>query len=269
MTSPCALCLALVVLASPSPKAPDASSDVAEREYERGVALYRSGQYREAIRAFEASYAAKPHAALQFNIGQAYEKLGEPAAALEAYRRYLHDAPDAKDRGSVEATIAALEQRVAEQNIQTLRVRSVPPDAAVEIDRASRGKTPLELRLPVGDHQVDVSLEGYLPAHRGVSLTSKAAVELDFALEPKLAKPKFWTWVALGTAGALAAAGGTFGILAWQDSSTMQAYKHDQVRVDALHDGASAKSVTANVLYGLAGAAGLAGGALFFVEGSF
>jgi hypothetical protein len=82
------------------------------------------------------------------------------------------------------------------------------------------------------------------------------------------AKRRVYTWVAAGTAAAAVAAGAYFGAAAKQ--------KSDQLRdgtartaADGLAADARSKARTANVLYGLAGAAGVAGVTLFFVEGRF
>lgn len=270
--------IALLVLTLPfradaaDRKRPTPAQTEARREYERGAQLYRSGQYEEAIDAFRKAYAAQPHPALLFNIGQAQEKLGQLEGALESYRGYLQAAPDAQDRGAVQTAIASLEERIAASKIQSLRVRSLPEQAQVSIDGASRGVTPLELRLPVGEHQVELTLEGYEAAKRQVSLTSTAAVELDVTLVKKAPPPppsRTWTWVALGTGAALAAGGAAVGFFAQQDADNLRNFQHDQAQADALHDGAQTKALTANILYGAAGAAVVAGGALFFIEGQF
>lgn len=249
----------------------------AKREFQRGSTLYRTGQYREAIAAFEAAYKARPNGVVLYNIAQCHEKLGELKDALLYYRRYLEETPKADDRAQVEATIASLEQRVAAKSIQELKVRSSPSGGEVSIDGAPRGKAPLSLKLPVGAHEVQVGLEGYETGHRKVDLTPSAAVELDIALLPKAAlspnRPaapqKVWTWAALGTAGAALAAGVTFGLLAQQDSKELTTVMHQQSDAERLYQSAKTRSLTANVLYGVSGAAVVAGGALFFVEGGF
>lgn len=270
--------IALLLLAGPlqaaaaERKRPTPAQNEARKEYERGAQLYRSGQYEEAIAAFRKAYAAQPHPALLFNIGQAQEKLGELEPALESYRGYLQAAPEAQDRGAVETAIASLEQRIAESKIQALRIRSQPERAQVNVDGAPRGETPLELRLPVGEHQVRLTLEGYESAERRVTLTRTSAVELDVTLlkkAPPAGPKRTWTWVALGTGAALAAGAATVGFLAQQDADNLRNFQHDQEQADALHDGAYTKAVTANILYGAAGAAVVAGGALFFIEGRF
>jgi hypothetical protein len=83
------------------------------------------------------------------------------------------------------------------------------------------------------------------------------------------ARPRVWTWVAAGVAGAALAAGIAYGIAAKNASDDLRSSQHDQATAQRLADSASSRSRTANVLYGVAGVAGAAGVTLFFVEGSF
>jgi hypothetical protein len=61
----------------------------------------------------------------------------------------------------------------------------------------------------------------------------------------------------------------TLGLVAQQSSHALLASEHDQSRADKLYQAALSQSRGANVLYGAAGVAAVAGGALFFMEGSF
>ena len=81
-------------------------------------------------------------------------------------------------------------------------------------------------------------------------------------------RPRVYTWVAAGTAVAAVAAAAWFGAAAQRQRDTLL---DGQVHDDAasLARDARSKARTANVLYGVAGAAGAAGVTLFFVEGRF
>ena len=69
--------LALPVAGGQRPLLPPDPAAAARAAYRRGADLYKAGKYREAIAAFEAADRLKPSPALQFNIGQAWEKLGD------------------------------------------------------------------------------------------------------------------------------------------------------------------------------------------------
>jgi hypothetical protein len=87
--------------------------------------------------------------------------------------------------------------------------------------------------------------------------------------KPVARKGHLWTWVAAGAAVAAAGAGAWMGASAKSDSDKLMSGSYTQPQVQQLHDSARSKARTANVLYGVAGAAGAAGVGLFFLEGSF
>ena len=58
--------------------------------------------------------------------------------------------------------------------MQELRVRSTPPEAAVTIDGAEKGKTPIDVKLPVGSHDLKLMLEGYEPVEGKVDLRRRS-----------------------------------------------------------------------------------------------
>lgn len=64
----------------------------------------------------------------------------------------------------------------------TLAVRSSPPGAAVFIDNERIGITPLNSRLPVGEHRVSLILDGYETSNRGVVIAKKEQVAIDETL---------------------------------------------------------------------------------------
>jgi tetratricopeptide (TPR) repeat protein len=82
-------------------------------------------------------------------------------------------------------------------------------------------------------------------------------------------RPRVWTWVAAGVAGAALAAGAAYGLSARSASDELRAAQRDGASAQRLADQASSRARSANVLYGVAAAAGAAGVTLFFVEGRF
>jgi tetratricopeptide (TPR) repeat protein len=80
----------------------------ARAEYDEGVRLYDAGNYPAAAARFELAYAIEADPVYLFNIGQAYRLADECAKALEAYRRYLEQAPAAPNRADVEGHLREL-----------------------------------------------------------------------------------------------------------------------------------------------------------------
>ena len=73
----------------------------------------QDGQYPEAIKELKKAYLLKRLPALLLNIGATYRKMSDLDNAVYYYKKYLAEAPDARDRGEVEKTLAEIEQREA------------------------------------------------------------------------------------------------------------------------------------------------------------
>ena len=81
----------------------------ARQHFQSGKQLFDAGDYRGAIREFEAANKLAPKPLLLFNIGLAYERLGEVGPAVQYFKAYLEQAPDAPDRSLVEIRIDRLQ----------------------------------------------------------------------------------------------------------------------------------------------------------------
>jgi hypothetical protein len=153
------------------------------------VELYRAGSWREAIAEFEAAYRMKPHGAIHFNVAQCRERLAEWPGALRDYEDYLREVPDAPDRAAVRASIRRIEERLAEAGVQELLVYTDPPGAELRLDGKPRGKTPFHTVLPPGTYALNLSLDGYEPVARDVSLALAASRLVDVVLRTAAAPP--------------------------------------------------------------------------------
>ena len=276
-----------------SPAASTADPAVAARAaYRRGAELYKAGKYREAIAAFESADRLKPSPALQFNIGQAWEKLGDPASALAAFARYLRLDPAAPNREAVQKTVKALEGRLGATGRQMIHVTTDPPDADLTVDGAAAGKAPLDAAYPHGPHAVAAAAEGRRTTTQDVVLPADRSLTVHLVLEPGrdpaaapplAAKPpdapleatrpdqapqpverKNWLGplIAGGVGVVAAGAGIVMGLQARNAQDALLAGGNDRAQADALVTKAKNDAAAANVLYGVAGAAVLTGGVL-------
>src|SRR4051812_38082804 len=107
----------LVVLVAPV--AARASDDaVARQHFERGKALVKLGEHKQAIKEFELAYQEYPRPSILYNLAHEHEVLAEAGAvdemrrAVEFYEKYLEAQPHATDRKDVEASIAELKARI-------------------------------------------------------------------------------------------------------------------------------------------------------------
>jgi hypothetical protein len=98
------LLAALLTLAGPT-RAP---SPEEQRLYDEGMKAYQAGDARGAEKSWKAGYGLGHDPAFLVHIGEAEEKAGAPAEAVETYRHYLREAPDASDRADIEARLARL-----------------------------------------------------------------------------------------------------------------------------------------------------------------
>src|SRR5262245_11344248 len=132
-----------------------AADDLAEakRHADTGLSLYKSARYREAIpeleQAISLSVKTAPEKAgvVSYNLGQAYEKVGDIGAAVKAYKEYLRLVPKAQDRAAVQTLVSNLETRLT-RGVQELAISSDPTGANVSVDGKLRATTPVTMELP-------------------------------------------------------------------------------------------------------------------------
>ena len=274
-----------VVRAAPAPppaSAPAADANAAEARaaFKKGADLYRAGSYRDAIAAFQEADRLKSSPALHFNVGQAWEKLGDVPAALASYARYLRLDPKAPNREGVERSIRVLEGKLAAAGLQMLHVTTVPPGADVSVDGTPGVPAPLDAPFAPGRHAVAAAAPGHLPATVEVELPGHSSLEVNIVLAatppappldatrpdpaPKPVEQKSWLGPIIAGALGVVAAGASviMGVQARNAQNALLAGGNDRQQADALAARAKSDATAANVLYGVAGAAVLTGGVL-------
>jgi iron complex outermembrane receptor protein len=91
----------------------DDAKEQAKQHFMAGEEKFKAGDYAGAIAEFQAADALVPSPILSFNIGLAYEKLGQNDQAIAKYQDYLARKPDASNRAQVEQRISALQAKIA------------------------------------------------------------------------------------------------------------------------------------------------------------
>lgn len=175
------LVVPLLLHVSPARADGDATAQ-AKARFAAGAQAYREARYKDAIDLFMQANAIESHAELIFNIGQAYEKLGDVSNALRAYRDYLHQKPGAADRATVEASIRNLEARLRERGVQQVSVYSSPAGATLILDGKSVGYTPWTGEIAPGRHLAVLRATGYPDVAKEFILLNDRAMDLDVAL---------------------------------------------------------------------------------------
>jgi tetratricopeptide (TPR) repeat protein len=108
----------------------DASDAVARGLFQAGAAAFDAGQFAEALEHFQAAYARSPRPKLLYNIGQAADRLRQDELALDSFRRYLAEVPDAEGREAIEARVRVLEQAVSEKKAAEPPPEPLPTEPA-------------------------------------------------------------------------------------------------------------------------------------------
>jgi tetratricopeptide (TPR) repeat protein len=96
--------------------------------FDRAYAHYQAGRYEKAAKAFHEAYKLYPQATFIYNVAAAWHKLGRAEEAIEAYTRYLAEAPDAKDRDKVREAIRKLREGKAPAQQPQTGQGAQPPD---------------------------------------------------------------------------------------------------------------------------------------------
>jgi hypothetical protein len=99
------LTLAALLAAAAPQRAPTPEE---QQRFDEGTRAMAGGDARGAQKAWQAGYDLGHDPAFLVHIGEAQEKAGATAEAVETYRRYLREAPEASDRADIEQRIARL-----------------------------------------------------------------------------------------------------------------------------------------------------------------
>ena len=105
----------------PPPEEPVFDPYHAEKSIEIGEHYMKKGNYDAAIDRFQLAVRYKPGFAKPYRLmGEAYEKKGEKAEAVKAYRKYLEILPSAEDAPKIKKRI----EKLSKQLERTARRRS-------------------------------------------------------------------------------------------------------------------------------------------------
>lgn len=166
---------AVVVMALAA--APASAQDARELFLE-GRSAYDAGDYDAAVAAWTQAYELDARPLLQFNLAQAYERLGRLSEAVTAYRLFLDGTePDAADVPMARARIAQLEQRLGNTAIVLV---GGPEGAAIFIDGQDRGRLPRPdpIRVEPGSHRVEIRATGYATFSSTVAVSAGQQAEV-------------------------------------------------------------------------------------------
>ncbi|HVU00655.1 MAG TPA: PEGA domain-containing protein [Polyangiaceae bacterium] len=286
----CAAVLVALGLHASQASADAAADREASRErFRLGAQAYSEGRFKDAIDLFRDADRLSENPAFSYNIGQAYEELGDAANALRWYRAYLRALPEAPDQAEVQPRVAAAERHLAERGVQQVTVLSSPEGATVSLDGRRVGVAPWTAELTPGTHQLGLELKGYadgsstfelpkdhaidvvVPLHRlpdpvTVTVTTQAASACaDRGSESWVSRvgPVTWATLGVGVAGLGAALG-----LELSRSAAEDAARHAPTNLagaDEYHRATSLETAS-RVALAAGGAVTILGGVLFYLD---
>jgi tetratricopeptide (TPR) repeat protein len=302
MRTASSIALAAVLAIAPSLARATPDEAVSEQQvqardlYEKGARAYRERRFEAAIEQFLAADRLAPRAPLAFNVARAYEKLEQPARALQYYRDYLERGADGSNRSEVEARVRELEATLAQRGVQQVTVVSSPPGASIRIDGQELGMTPSTFEAKLGTHEVVAEREGYEPTRLEIDLDGKKSLDLTIALrtatpprqdtaaeqktvgrkqpldtpmgrESTSAGLQPWPWVVVGAGAASLGAAGVFELLRRDAESDAENARY-QPDYHTQRERMNTHQATARVLLGVGAALALGGGLWALIEGA-
>ena len=128
----------------------------AQEWFRRGENVYRVGRYQEAIDAWTRAFELDPRPRIQYNLAQAYERLGRLEDAVTALQFYLaHGDPNDDAYPDANARLAALRARVEATGVM---LRGGPNGGEISIDGQAWGYTPRPDRITLapGSHLIEI-----------------------------------------------------------------------------------------------------------------
>ena len=163
---------------------PGTPEDLKRRADDAMVAL----RYSDALALYKQAFDSTKNPALLYNMGRAYEGLGEFPKALDALEEFNDKAPaELKARvPKLDALLADVRNRVA-----TLIVTTTVAGAEVKLGERVVGKTrsgQTILRVTSGKQMLEVTREGYFPYTREITLTGGKVETVDALLASRTEK---------------------------------------------------------------------------------
>lgn len=131
-------------------------AESARDAFRRGEAAYSAGNYEVAIREWNSAYQSDPRPRIQFNLSQAYERMGQLENAIHALESFLNSGdPDDPTYSDANARLLALRQRLASTGVI---VKGGADGGQILVDDKDWGRTPRPDKITVapGNHALTV-----------------------------------------------------------------------------------------------------------------
>lgn len=178
------LAFAMAITAATAPtrawaQAADAAVDEDKKKGDEAMVALR---YGDALAYYQRAYEANKNPALLYNMGRAYEGLGDFPRALDSLEGFEEKAPP-----ELKARVAKLGELLNDvrKRVATLIVSSNVDGAEIRLGERVLGKTrqgQVVLRVNAGPSHVSISHEGYFPIEKDVLLAGAKVETVDGAM---------------------------------------------------------------------------------------
>ena len=168
---------------------PAASPASAREAFKRGEAAYSAGNYEVAVREWQSAYASDPRPRIQFNLSQAYERMGQLENAIDALQRFVTSGdPEDPTYSDANARLVALQQRLAATGVV---VQGGTEGGAILVDGQDWGRTPRPDKITVkpGNHAIVIRWPSGQEFRNSVYVPAGQVVELVVPTEQAQAQP--------------------------------------------------------------------------------
>ena len=148
----------------------------------RGQTAYSQGDYEDAASLWERAYALEARVGLQYNLSQAYERLGRLADAATALDTYVSGtSPDDERLPDARARLAAIRERISRTAIN---LEGGPEGAVLLVDGEDRGRLPRRdpLLVAPGSHEIRVRAAGYHEFAATVAVPAGQSVDVGIEM---------------------------------------------------------------------------------------
>lgn len=166
----------------------DENRERASEHFERGINLYRQGDYRAAIEEWVLSYCHIPHESTIKNISEAYERLVDYEKAVAYLERYILETPREaeSERRTLAAYVEVLRNLSARVSIATEPKRAsvtLVGETGVSARGVSNADEPIGVRK--GTYVMTIEKEGYETISETIEVKIGKPYSFYYQLQPK------------------------------------------------------------------------------------